>query len=105
MKEINEFHELLHPLVHEAFPRNDMESIRKGLPGLIAAASAMKNASARTFPQEARSKRQKYERETKRLVKQLTDMNKKKKSLADEEFGAKFMQMHDTFEGIMKLTE
>ena len=100
VKELDAFHELLHPLVHEAYPNKDYSTIRKAIPDLVTAAKKLKNAS---LPTELNKKE--FKKNSSKLLKELTALNKKKDKLTDEEFGKKFMEMHDTFESIMELTQ
>ena len=100
VKELDAFHELLHPLVHEAYPNKDFSTIRKAIPDLIAAAKKLKNAS---LPKELKTKE--FKKNSSKLLKELTALNKKKDKLTDEEFGKKFMEMHDTFESVMELMQ
>lgn len=101
-KKLDEFHELLHPLVHEAYPKKDFAAIRKGLPGLVTAGIAVKKAS---LPKEMATKKNDFNKTSKKLVRQLTDLNKNKTKLSDEKFGEMFMEMHDTFEELMGMME
>ncbi len=100
VKEVDAFHELLHPLVHEAYPAKDFAAIKKGLPGLVDAAVSMKKAS---LPPKFAAKKNLYKKHSKKLHQQLTSMNKMKSKLTDDELGKRFMEMHDTFESIMGL--
>ena len=102
IKELDRFHKLLHPLIHEAYPNKDFASIRKAIPDLVKAAEAMAKA---TLPKEMVSKKTDYKKESRKLVKQLKAMKDKKDELSDEQLGKKFMEMHDTFEGIMEMTQ
>lgn|ERR1041385_4740919 len=101
VKELDEFHELLHPLVHEAYPNKDFEAIRKALPKLVESGMLLKKAA---LPKELASKKKAFTAKAKKLVKQLTELNKKKDTLSDDILGEKFMEMHDTFEELMDLT-
>lgn len=100
VKEVDTFHELLHPLVHDAYPNKDFAAIKKALPELITSATKMKNAN---LPKGLSSKRDQYKRGAKKLLAQLKELNKKKATLNDESLGKKFMEMHDTFESIMDM--
>jgi len=100
VKEVDAFHELLHPLVHESYPKNDFATIRKAIPELLKSGKAMKSAK---LPAELAAKKDAYAKISKKLVQELTDLNKKKDKLSDKEFGSKFMDMHDTFESIVDL--
>lgn len=100
VKELDAFHELLHPLVHEAYPAKDFAAIKKALPGLVDAAVSMKKAS---LPPKFAAKADIYKKHSKKLLQQLSTMNKMKAKLTDDELGKRFMEMHDTFESIMGL--
>jgi hypothetical protein len=96
--ELDKFHEILHPLVHDAYPNNDFAAIKKALPKLVKSATAMTKVS---LPKELAASRADYKKASKKLVQQLRSLEKSKTRLADKEFGEQFMEMHDTFEGIM----
>jgi len=98
VKEVDSFHELLHPLVHDAYPKKDFGSIRKALPDLISSARSLGKAK---LPKELTAKREAYRKESKKLMKQLKDLDAKK--MPDEQFGKLFSEMHDTFENIMEI--
>jgi hypothetical protein len=98
VKEVDSFHELLHPLVHDAFPNNDFGAIRKALPALISSARSLAKAK---LPKTMATKRDAYRRESKMLMKQLKELDGKK--MPEEQFGKLFSKMHDTFENIMEL--
>ena len=100
IKELDAFHKLLHPLVHDAYPSNDYTSIRKALPDLIVAAKRITSAK---LPKALLSKQKQFRRDSKKLLNQLGEMDAKK--LTDEQLGKRFMKMHDTFEGIMELVQ
>ena len=98
VKELDEFHELLHPLVHDAYPNKDFAAIRKAIPGLKRSAKLVRAA---VLPKELAPAKHNYKKESRKLLKQLTELDKRKNKLSDEELGMKFMEMHDTFEELM----
>lgn len=102
LKELDQFHELLHPLVHDAYPKKDFATIRTALPSLVKSATLVKNAK---LPAELASKSKSYDKQSKKLLQQLTDMDKKKAKMSDKDLGKKFMEMHDTFEELMGLVK
>ncbi len=102
VREMDEFHKFLHPLIHDAYPNNDFTTIRNSLPNLVRLATKLSKAS---LPDKKTLKKSEFRKETKKLVKQLTMMNKKKDKLTDQQLGKQFMEMHDTFEGIMEMLE
>lgn len=98
VKELDEFHELLHPLVHEAMPNKDFAAVRKALLGLVDAANAMKKAK---LPKGLTAKKDSYKKESGKLVREIIELNKMKDKFSDKKLENKFMEMHDTFENIM----
>ena len=100
-KELDAFHELLHPLVHEAYPAKDFAAIKKGIPGLIKSAAALKTAA---LPKELSAKKTVFNKTAKKLLQQLNQLDKKKETWKDKEYGEKFMAMHDTFEKMIDMT-
>lgn len=96
IQEVEAFHELLHPLVHQALPGRDAEAIRKGLPGLLAAAAAIQRADVpRTM-----AKRNAFRKEAKVLQRQVEKLNKSKGRISDDELFRRFEAMHETFEAL-----
>jgi hypothetical protein len=95
VKEVDGFHELLHPLVHEAMPNKDAGTIRKGLPALMASAAAIKNAH---LPQSMQKKKTAFKNAARKLQAQVEKLNKTKSRLTDLELLEKFGQIHETFE-------
>jgi hypothetical protein len=102
IQELDAFHALLHPLVHEAYPKNDFAAIKDALPKLIESAAALKGA---TLPEPLSGKNKAFRAESKKLATQLAQLSKKRDTLSDDEFGKRFMKMHDTFEKLMELTK
>ena len=98
VKEVDSFHELLHPIVHDAYPNNDFGSIRKAIPGLIRSARLIENAK---LLKELSTKRNTYRKESKKLVRPLKDLDGE--IMLDERPGRLFSEMHDTFENIMQI--
>ena len=101
IKELDAFPELLHPLVYKAYPNKDFAAIKEALPRLVECAATVKNVNA---PKNLIDRKKAYKTESRRLYKQLADLNKKKDKLSDEEFGKRFLEMHDTFEKVMEIT-
>jgi uncharacterized membrane protein YheB (UPF0754 family) len=99
IKEVDDFHTLLHPLVHDAYPANDYATIRTALPELVKSAKAIRSA---TLPKDFTS-RKKFKQTSEKLFKELSGLNRKKDTMPDKEFGEQFMKMHDTFEKIMQI--
>ncbi len=100
--EVDEFHKVLHPLVHDALPNKDYAAIREGLPALIESATKMSQAQ---LPEDLASKQKKYTKEAKKMLKQLRDMDRRKSKISDEALDKRFRAMHDTFEKIMGMVQ
>jgi hypothetical protein len=100
--EVDAFHKILHPFMHEAFPAKDFAKIREGLPALIEAAETMRAAQ---LPEELKSNQKQYRKLADKLLKQLKSMDKGKDTMKDVKFGKKFEEMHSTFEKINELVK
>ncbi len=100
--EVDQFHELLHPLVHDALPNKDYAAIRDALPQLIESATTMSKAQ---LTDDLVSKQKKYTKEAKKLLKQLKDMERRKSKFSDEALDKRFRAMHDTFERIVQMVQ
>ena len=99
VKEVHDFHELLHPLVHEAYPAKDFKKIRTAIPDLLTSAKTIRNAE---LPKGLTGKT-KFRQTAEKLYKELSSLNRKKDMMSDDVFGERFMKMHDTFEKIMDM--
>ncbi len=102
VKELNAFHVLLHPLVHDAMPNKDYATVKDALPKLIESAQTLLKAQ---LPKTIGPKKKTFRTETKKLLTQLTQLNRKKAELSDEQFEKNFAAMHETFEELMQMTE
>ncbi|HUN67028.1 MAG TPA: hypothetical protein VMW43_13125 [Bacteroidota bacterium] len=102
VEEVDAFHRILHPLVHDAYPAHDFGAIRDRLPKLLEAAEVMRGAR---LPGELSGKQHAYRKLTGKLYNQLKSLEKRKNRLKDEKFGVLFMEMHDTFEKINDLVK
>ena len=100
LKELDIFHEALHPLVHEALPNKDYTAIRAGLEDLLTKAKAIEKAR---LPRKFASRRKEFQKQSKLLVSQLADMNEVKDKVDGDTLGKKFNDMHETFETLVEL--
>jgi hypothetical protein len=100
LKELDIFHDALHPLVHEALPNNDYTTIRAGLQDLLTKAKAIEKAR---LPRKFASRRKEFQKQSKLLVSQLADMNEVKNKIDGDTLGKKFNDMHETFETLVEL--
>ena len=97
VKELDAFHESIHPLVHELMPEKDFKGVRAKLPDLLKSAKAV---SATKLPKALAAKQEAYAALGKQLVKQVTTLQKTKDNVAFEKL---FDEMHMTFEEMMEM--
>lgn len=95
--EMDHFHEVLHPLVHDAMPEKEYDVVRGKLDELFTQAKAIRNAK---LPAEMAPVKKEFRRSAERLVDQI---RKLKKTSNDAKFEALFDEMHMTFEGMVGL--
>jgi hypothetical protein len=95
IKELDSFHDVLHPLVHDALPEKDYEAIRSQLDKLLEYATAIDEAS---LPEEYAPKNKEFKNLSKLLVSQINELQQLGEKSNEETFEAKFEEMHETFE-------
>jgi hypothetical protein len=95
IKELDSFHDILHPLVHHALPEEDYEVIRSQLDKLLEYATAIDEAS---LPEEYALKNKQFKKLSKLLVSQINELHGMGAKPDEEMFEAKFAEMHETFE-------
>lgn len=100
LKELDVFHDALHPLVHESYPDGDFETIRAGLEDLLVRAEAIQKAK---LPKKLAGRKKEFQKQSKELVGQLHEMIGMKDVVDDETLGVKFNDMHETFETLVNL--
>lgn len=100
LKELDVFHDALHPLVHESYPEGDFDTIRAGLENLLDKAKAIEKAR---LPKKLAGRKKGFLKQSKELVTQLTEMIEIKDVVDDDILGMKFNDMHETFEGLVQL--
>ena len=97
LKEMNVFHKILHPLVHDALPNNDFAAIRSKLDTLLAEAKALQQAK---LPKKFAGRKEEFKRQTEELVSQLTDLVSMKDIVDDATLEKLFNDMHESFESL-----
>ncbi len=98
IKELEAFHESLHPLVHDLMPNKDLAGVRSRLADLLKSARL---AAGAALPRELASKKDEYRRLGAQLVRQITRLQSTKN---DAKFEKLFDSMHMTFEEMISLT-
>ena len=101
VKELKAFHDILHPLVHDALPKSDFGRIKKGLDKLLQKAIAIQKAK---LPKELAGRKEEFKNTSNNLVTQLQDMVAMKDKVDDETLEKTFNEMHDTFEQLAEIT-
>lgn len=100
IKELKAFHDVLHPLVHDALPKGDYSRIKESLDKLLVKAKAIQKAK---LPKALAARKKEFQKSASELVRQLTDMNTMKNKVDDETFDKAFNEMHDTFEQLAEI--
>jgi hypothetical protein len=100
LKELDTFHDQLHPLVHDALPAKDFATVRAALDGLHAKSIAIQKAK---LPKKLASHRKDFQKQSKMLVTQLSELAKNKETMDDGTLEKKFDEMHETFEQLVQL--
>lgn len=90
------FHEVLHPLVHDAMPNHDIAAVKAKLQDLMAKAEAM---AAIELPAAARKLRNKRDK----LIKRVHELNAKAKA-SNKKFEKAFDKVHEAFEDLADAT-
>ena len=97
LKEMNVFHKILHPLVHDALPNNDFAAIRSKLDTLLAEAKALQQAK---LPKKFAGRKDEFDKQSAELVSQLTDLVSMKDIVDDATLEKLFNDMHESFESL-----
>jgi NTP pyrophosphatase (non-canonical NTP hydrolase) len=95
LKELDAFHETLHPLVHEALPEGNFDAIRENLNLLLEQAEAIRKAE---LPNTFSKKQESFNEESAKLVSQLKAMADMKDADNTAELEKAFDEMHEQFE-------
>jgi hypothetical protein len=96
VREYNVFHDLLHPLQHEALPAKDFQRIRSNAADLVRRGEAivrvgMPKATAERY-------REDFRKELKKFKNALSQLRKDAKRGTDAQLEASFSAVHDSFE-------
>ncbi|HEY7786203.1 MAG TPA: hypothetical protein VIB00_15835 [Pyrinomonadaceae bacterium] len=96
IKEYKEFHDVLHPLEHEALPKKDYESVRTKADELVRLGNAIIKLGVPRGTQPSRV--QAFEQELENFNKALKYFSKVSKSGKDEDLRISFSAVHDSYE-------
>jgi hypothetical protein len=96
VKEYGEFHDVLHPLQHEALPAKDFKRIRSNAAELVKRGQAMVRVGV---PKGTAEKQvEEFRRELKKFKDALGKFRQHSKNGTDEQLEASFSAVHDSFE-------
>jgi hypothetical protein len=96
VKEYNDFHDLLHPLQHEALPAKDFQRIRSSGGELVKRGQAIIRVGV---PKAVGEKQvEGFRRELRKFEGVLKEFSDHSKSGSDEQLKASFGAVHDSFE-------
>ena len=96
VKEYNVFHDLLHPLEHEALPAKDFQRIRSNAAGLVRRGEAIVRVGVPRGTAERY--REDFRKELKKFKSALGKLRKDAKRGTDAQLEASFSAVHDSFE-------
>jgi hypothetical protein len=100
MKELTEFHDVLHPLVHDSMPKGDLDAVRAKLDLLHKRAVAVQKGR---IPPEFASRSKEFDRLSAQLTKQVNELKGLNKKGDTEAFTKTFDAMHETYEELAGL--
>ena len=96
VKEYNVFHDLLHPLEHDALPAKDFQRIRSNSAELVRRGKAIVRVGVPA--KTAERYREDFAKELKKFKTSLEQLSKHAKRGADAQLEASFSAVHDSFE-------
>jgi hypothetical protein len=96
VREYNVFHDLLHPLEHEALPAKDFQRIRTHAVDLVRRGEAIVRVGMP--PGTAERYRQDFRKELKKFKSALGKLRKDAKRGTDAQLESSFSAVHDSFE-------
>jgi hypothetical protein len=96
VKEYNNFHDVLHPLQHEALPNKDWGRIRLNASEFVKRGKAIVKAGVPAGV--TKEKAEEFRKELKKFNSALKKFNQDAKAGADGELEASFAAVHDSFE-------
>lgn len=100
-KEYEEFHDVLHPLEHEALPQKDYDRIRSQAHELVRLGNAIVKFGV---PQISRVPEE-MEKELKKFSKALSRLARDAKSGTDSKLKKSYSAVHDSFEKLARLSD
>ena len=96
VKEYNMFHDLLHPLEHEALPAKDFQRIRSNAEGLVKRGKAILKVG---IPDRtAERDREEFGKELKKFKTALNKLTRDAKRGSDAQLQESFSAVHESFE-------
>jgi len=96
VKEYNEFHDVLHPLEHEALPKKDFQRIRTNAAELVKRGKAIVQVG---LPSGTAAKDQdEFRKELKKFESALGNFGKHAQDGTDAQLEGSFSAVHDSFE-------
>jgi hypothetical protein len=101
IKEYEAFHEVLHPLEHEALPKKDYESIRTKADELVSRGNAIVNLGVPY--RMADEKKEPFERELQTFGSHLKAFATNAKEGSDQQLRESFDAVHDSFELLVSM--
>jgi hypothetical protein len=96
VKEYNEFHEVLHPLEHEALPAKDFQRIRANAAELVKRGNAIVRVGLPNGT--ATQNQEEFRKELKKFESALESFSKGAKNGTDAQLETSFSAVHDSFE-------
>ena len=96
VKEYDDFHHVLHPLEHEALPKNDFATIRARAGELVKLGGGITKLG---IPAGTKTEnREEFKKELKKFKEALTKFRKASKSGTDAQLKTTYSAVHDSFE-------
>ena len=96
VKEYNEFHELLHPLQHEALPAKDFQRVRTNADELVKRGNAIVHLNVPKGT--AQNQVEEFRSELKKFENALSKFSEDSHKGTDEQLEVSFSAVHDSFE-------
>ncbi len=96
VKQYDDFHHVLHPLEHEALPKNDFATIRARAGELVKLGEAITKLGVPSGTKD--ENREEFKKELKKFKEALAKFRKTSKSGTDAELKTTFSAVHDSFE-------
>jgi hypothetical protein len=101
VKEYNKFHDVLHPLQHEALPNKDWARIRSNSGEFVKRGKAIVKVGVPAGV--PKTKAEEFRKELKKFNTALNKFNRDAKSGGDGDLEASFAAVHDSFEMLVGL--